>query len=142
MIGKAGYGLEVAGLGGGDAACHLPPPSRKIVRPHALAVRSGPMPPAHLVILVLLSVSPAAAQPLPAVSGCGGDAYSSAQVIEHRPVSRGPITAVPDTLCADLSPQGPSADVRIDAYPIITPEVGSGRGGVPYGSGPPRPFRP
>ncbi len=83
-------------------------------------------------LLILLTVTPAMAQPLTAGSPCGGDAFSSAQVIEHRPPRRGPITAVPDTLCADVEPQHPQADVRIDAYPVIVPQVGRGGRGVPY----------
>lgn len=96
----------------------------------------------RLALLALLCASPAAAQPLSAGADCGGDAFSSAQVIEHRAPRRGPLTAVPDTLCADLAPQYPAADVRIEAYPALSPQVGSGGGGIPYGFGPPRPFRP
>lgn len=95
-----------------------------------------------LVLIAAASAVPAAAQPLAAGSDCGGDAFSSAVVIEHRAPRHGPLTAVPDTLCADLSPQRPSADVRIEAYPVITPQVGSGGGSIPYGSGRLRPLRP
>jgi len=88
--------------------------------------------PRLLVLVTLLSAAPALAQPLTAGSPCGGDAFSSAQVIEHRPPRRGPITAVPDTLCADVEPQHPQADVQIDAYPVIVPQVGRGGRSVPY----------
>ena len=84
------------------------------------------------LLILLLTGAPALAQPLTAGSNCGGDAFSSAQVIEHRPPRRGPITAVPDTLCTDVEPQHPQADVRIDAYPVIVPQVGRGGRGVPY----------
>ncbi len=87
---------------------------------------SGPL------ALALLCAAPATAQPLTTDSPCGGDAFSSAQVIEHRPPRRGPITAVPDTLCADLAPQQPPADIRIDAYPVIVPQVGRGGRPGPY----------
>ncbi|GJD84670.1 hypothetical protein [Methylobacterium haplocladii] len=81
-------------------------------------------------------------------SDCGGDAFSSAQVVEHRPPRRGPLTATPDTLCADLAPQQPPARVDIYANPIITPQVGPGRQPTPYdgwspsGGRPPRPRSP
>ncbi|MCJ2122544.1 hypothetical protein [Methylobacterium sp. J-077] len=88
---------------------------------------------------------PAAARPLTAGSadaGCGGDAFSSAQVIEHQPPRHGPLVAVPDTLCADLAPQPGSPATQIDVYPMIMPQVGSGPGDIPYGRGPMRPDRP
>lgn len=100
------------------------------------------MPARRLALLALLCAGPAAARPPSAGSGCGGDAFSTAQVIEHRAPRRGPLTSVPDTLCADLAPQRPPADVRIETYPAISPQVGSGRGGVPYGRGSLRPERP
>ncbi|MCJ2014851.1 hypothetical protein [Methylobacterium sp. J-076] len=81
---------------------------------------------------LLLIAAPAVAQPLTTDSPCGGDAFSSAQVIEHRPPRHGPLTAVPDTLCADVAPQHPGADVRIDAYPVIVPQVGRGGRRDPY----------
>lgn len=66
------------------------------------------------------------AEPLTAgAPDCGGDAFSSAQVIENRPPRRGPITAGPQTLCADLAPQQPPANVEIGVFPTI----GRGRGG-------------
>ena len=46
---------------------------------------------------------------------CGGDARSSAQVVENRPARSGPLTAVPDTLCADLQDTKRSR-LRIDVY--------------------------
>ena len=84
------------------------------------------------LLTLVLCATPAVAQPLSAGSPCGGDAFSSAQVIEHRPPRRGPLTAVPDTLCADVAPQQPPADVRIEAYPVIVPQVGRRGGGNPY----------
>lgn len=100
------------------------------------------MPARRLALLALLCAAPAAAQPLSAGSDCGGDAFSSAQVIEHRAPRRGPLTSVPDTLCADLAPQHPPGGVRIEAYPALSPQVGSGRGRVPYERESPRPGRP
>lgn len=59
------------------------------------------------------------------VPDCGGDAYSSAQVIENRPPRRGPLTATPQTLCADLAPRQPPANLEIGVFPSI----GRGHGG-------------
>ncbi|MDQ0446527.1 hypothetical protein [Methylobacterium aerolatum] len=84
------------------------------------------------LLALLLCAAPAAAQPLTAGSPCGGDAFSSAQVIEHRPPRRGPLTAVPDTLCADVAPQQPPVDLQIQAYPVIVPQVGRRGHGGPY----------
>ena len=89
-----------------------------------------------LTLLALLCAGPAAAGPIEAGSACGGDAFSSAQVIEGRPARRGPLTVVPDTLCADLAPRGPSSQVQIEVYPLVAPRVGSGGASVPYGRGP------
>ena len=97
------------------------------------------------ILPTLMLATMARAQPaLPSLSGCGGDAFSSAEVVEHRPARRGPVTAVPDTLCADLAPQQPPTRLDIYANPIVLPENGAGRGGAPYGGwprrgGPPRP---
>jgi hypothetical protein len=85
-----------------------------------------------VLLLAVLAVTPATAQPLGTESPCGGDAFSSAQVIEHRPPRRGPLTSVPDTLCADLAPQRPPAQVEIGVYPVIVPQVGRGGRAVPY----------
>jgi hypothetical protein len=66
------------------------------------------------VLLLLLA-------PLPALANgrdCGGDAYSSATIGANPP---GPLTAVPDTLCADLD-QGRTPDTRIE---VIAPGLGS-----------------
>ncbi|MCJ2094579.1 hypothetical protein MKK67_19080 [Methylobacterium sp. J-072] len=98
-----------------------------------------------LAFAALALAGPAAAQPLNAGSadpGCGGDAFSSAQVIEHRPPRHGPLETVPDTLCADLAPQPGSPATQIDVYPMIMPQVGSSPGDIPYGGGPRRPYRP
>ena len=52
--------------------------------------------------------------------GCGGDAFSSAEVVDTRsaprarPAKRGPVTAAPDTLCADLSDDRPPTTPNID----------------------------
>ncbi|WP_457104209.1 hypothetical protein [Methylobacterium sp. P5_C11] len=87
----------------------------------------------------------AAAQPLTAGtagSSCGGDAFSSAEVVEHRAPRRGPLVAIPDTLCADVAPQPGTPTTQIDIYPQIVPQVGPGGGGIPYEGGPLRPYRP
>jgi len=102
------------------------------------------MRPTALRIALALTVlgGPAAARPLTAgtaESGCGGDAYSSAEIVEHR---RGPLVAMPDTLCADVAPQPGTPTTQIDVYPLITPQVGPGGGGIPYGGGSIRPYRP
>ena len=60
---------------------------------------------ACLALPLLSSGATRAGEPLTAGPDCGGDAFSSAQVIEHRPPRRGPLTAMPDTLCTDLTPQ-------------------------------------
>ncbi|GJD91748.1 hypothetical protein BHAOGJBA_5301 [Methylobacterium hispanicum] len=80
----------------------------------------------------LLAAGPVAAQPLTAGSPCGGNAYSSAEVREGRPARRGPLVAVPDTLCADLD--GPRPDVRVDVYGL--PGPGTGPYADPYGGAP------
>ncbi|GJE41471.1 hypothetical protein [Methylobacterium soli] len=75
--------------------------------------------PAGLALLLVAGLAPAAgpeAEPLKAGSACGGNAYSSGQVIEGRPPRRGPITSVPDTLCADLD--SPRPPVRIEIYGV------------------------
>ncbi|MGY2052775.1 hypothetical protein [Methylobacterium sp. JK268] len=80
----------------------------------------------RLPLVVLLAVLP-----LPACGSeaeCGGDAFSSAQVTEGRPSHSGPLTAIPDTLCADLSGTRRNR-VRIDVY---APPDGTGTGGTPY----------
>lgn len=53
-----------------------------------------------LTLVAALAAAPAAANTL----GCGGDAYTYAEVVEHAPGtrSRGPVIALPDSLCADL----------------------------------------
>ncbi|AWN35497.1 hypothetical protein [Methylobacterium radiodurans] len=90
--------------------------------------------PAAAASLLLLAGLPAAAQPLEAGSPCGGNAYSSAEVTEGRPRRRGPLVAVPDTLCADLD--GPRPDVRLDVYGVpglgTDPYGGARRPGTPY----------
>lgn len=71
---------------------------------------------------------------------CGPDAFSSAEVVERRPPRRGPLTAVPQTLCADLAPQVPPAPVDIQVYPGLIPPVGRPGPGDPYGESRRGPF--
>ncbi len=67
----------------------------------------------------------------PGATDCGGDAYSSAQVVEGRRSHRGPIEVTPQTLCADLAPQRlPGWDA--EAYPLVAPPIGGGRHRAPY----------
>lgn len=81
-----------------------------------------------LVLAALLAPGAAAGDSLSTdSSSCGGNAYSSAQVIEGRPPRRGPITAVPDTLCADLA--APRSNTRIEIYGL------PGQSGEGLGSG-------
>ncbi len=86
------------------------------------------------------SIPPASGEPLGTdTSPCGGDAYSSAQVVEGRAPRRGPIVAMPDTLCADLAPQQPPVPVEI----YVDPYGGGYPGGAaPYGGQMPRGIRP
>ena len=58
-------------------------------------------------------------------SDCGGDAYSFAEVVPlHREARRrGPITAVPDTLCADLASRQAT---RIESLNIYVNRRGNG----------------
>ena len=63
---------------------------------------------------------------------CGGDAFSSAEVIEKRPARHGPLTAVPQTLCADLTPQQPPANVEIGIFPSLAPRHGMPGPSAPY----------
>lgn len=55
----------------------------------------------------ILTVCAFAAAAMPAAAntlGCGDNAYSFAEVVEHAPGVRakGPLVSVPDSLCADL----------------------------------------
>lgn len=78
-----------------------------------------------LILAAVLAASPPAAETLDSgASSCGGNAYSSAQVIENRPPRRGPITSVPDTLCADV--EAPHGSSRIEIYGV--PGFDGGRG--------------
>jgi hypothetical protein len=68
--------------------------------------------------------------PLPALADgkagdCGGDAYTFAEVVPaQRGVrAKGPITVLPDTLCADLA-AGPSA--RIESLNVYVEPRGAG----------------
>ncbi|GAB6843270.1 hypothetical protein HNR00_002196 [Methylorubrum rhodinum] len=96
----------------------------------ALPLRRG----LRAACLALLAAAPAQAGPLAAGPDCGPDAFSSAEVIEHRPPRRGPLTAVPQTLCADLAPQAP-APVDIHLYPGLGAPVGRQAPGDPYEGG-------
>lgn len=69
---------------------------------------------------------------------CGPDAFSSAQVIEHRPPRRGPLTAMPDTLCTDLTPQQPQPRIDILVTPGLGAPAGAPGSGIPYEGRPQR----
>jgi len=84
---------------------------------------------------VVAAASPAQAGPLTTGPDCGPDAFSHAEVIEHRPPRRGPLTAVPQTLCTDLAPQAPPASVDIHLYPGLGAPVGRQAPGDPYEGG-------
>ncbi|WP_342154415.1 hypothetical protein [Methylorubrum sp. SB2] len=92
-----------------------------------------PSPP-RLALIAILAAPAAQAGPLSTGPDCGPDAFSTAEVIEHRPPRRGPLTAVPQTLCADLAPQAP-APVDIHLYPGLGAPVGSRGSGDPYEGG-------
>lgn len=92
---------------------------------------------ACLVLPLLSSGATRAGEPLAAGPDCGGDAFSSAQVIEHRPPRRGPLTAMPDTLCTDLTPQQPQPRIDIYAYPGLDAPAGAPGPGIPYEGRPP-----
>lgn len=102
------------------------------------ATRESRLPIAVLVLALLAPSSAWAGGPLTTGPDCGPDAFSSAQVIEGRPPRRGPLTAMPDTLCTDLTPQPPQP--RIDI--LVTPGLGGPAGApgmaVPYEGRPPR----
>jgi hypothetical protein len=76
----------------------------------------------HLALLVLLATpvlraAPALGAPLTNdPSGCGGDATSSAEVVEGRS-RRGPLVAMPDSLCADLSTSARPPAIDLYAAP-------------------------
>ncbi len=92
-------------------------------------------PPFRLLCLALaLLAAPAAraGEPLTTGPDCGPDAFSSAQVIEHRPPRRGPLTAMPDTLCTDLTPQQPQPRIDILVTPGLGAPAGAPGGSVPY----------
>lgn len=87
-------------------------------------------------LAILLATTGACAQPFDAGGpACGGNAYASAEVTEGRGVRHGPLTAVPDTLCADIEDQRPP--VRIDLYGVPARDgsrtgLGGGAQGAPY----------
>ncbi|KQP10059.1 hypothetical protein ASF28_02530 [Methylobacterium sp. Leaf99] len=69
-----------------------------------------------LALVAVLAAGPVLGAPLSTDdAGCGGDAYSSAEVVKGRS-RRGPLTAVPDTLCADLA--APPGRTRIEIYGV------------------------
>ncbi len=114
-----------------------------MLQPTAAARRKDHLPLIVFALALLAPASACAGGSLSAGSDCGPDAFSSAQVIEGRPPRRGPLTALPDTLCTDLTPQAPPP--RIDI--LVTPGLGAPAGGpgpgVPYEGRPPRlpPYR-
>lgn len=98
-------------------------------------------PPFRLLCLALALLTPVhawAGESLSTGPDCGGDAFSSAQVIERRPPRRGPLTAMPDTLCTDLVPQQPQPRIDIFAYPSVGAPAGTAPADNPYGGRPPR----
>ena len=60
------------------------------------------------------------------------------KVIEGRPPRRGPLPAMPDTLCTDLTPQGPPPRIDILVTPGLGAPAGGPGAGVPYEGRPPR----
>lgn len=88
----------------------------------------SPRPAILLLSLALVVPTAAAANTF----GCGEDAFSSAQVVERRaqpgarPSGRGPITAGPDTLCADLSDS--RRPINPDINVVIAPGSQGGNG--------------
>lgn len=106
------------------------------------------MRPALVAAILLVSATALRAGELSTQSSdCGGDAYSRGVVVEHRKPRRGPLTAVPDTFCADLAPQQEPVRVDIYANPYLGPPNGEGGGSAQYPArpplpgGPPRPYR-
>ena len=100
----------------------------------------------RIVCLVLALLVPSFAWadgPLTTGPDCGPDAFSSAQVIEHRAPRRGPLTVMPDTLCTDLTPQQPQPRIDIYAYPSVGAPAGGQGPGIPYEGRSPRlaPYR-
>ena len=90
---------------------------------------------ATLAFLAAVGARPATAQPLEAGSACGGNAYSSAEVTEGRGRRRGPLTAVPDTLCADIETGRPPVNVEVYGLPGSdgsAPGLGGRYRGAPY----------
>jgi len=96
-----------------------------------------------LVLALLVPSFAWAGGPLTTGPDCGPDAFSTAQVIEGRPPRRGPLTAMPDTLCTDLTPQQPQPRIDIYAYPGVGAPAGGPGTGVPYEGRSPRlaPYR-
>jgi len=83
---------------------------------------------APLVILVLIASHETV---LPNTVGCGGNAYSHAEVVRERrgkPL-RGPLVAAPDTLCGDLIETRPREIDSLNIYvdPRSQPEGGGRR---------------
>lgn len=77
-----------------------------------------------LLLSLLLASTTAAANTFQ----CGEDAFSATEVVERRAPQRGrPITAGPDTLCADLSETRRPVTPNIDV--VVTPPGTQGNGG-------------
>ncbi|WP_438346282.1 hypothetical protein [Methylorubrum populi] len=97
--------------------------------------------PLRIACLALALLAPPAAKAGESLStgpDCGPDAFSSAQVIEHRPPRRGPLTAMPDTLCTDLTPQQPQPRIDILVTPGLGAPAGAPGSGIPYEGRPQR----
>lgn len=63
---------------------------------------------------------------------CGGDAFSSGVVVEHRLPRRGSIVARPETLCADVEDVN-RPQVGIELYGTVSPGPdGRQAGSAPY----------
>jgi hypothetical protein len=68
--------------------------------------------PCPLLVLALLWV----AAPTASVAntlGCGGDAFTFAEVVDAKRPQRGPVTSVPSSLCADLSDDRPKDQIPL-----------------------------
>lgn len=91
-----------------------------------------------LALALFAAPAAKAGESLSAGPDCGPDAFSSAQVIEHRPPRRGPLTAMPDTLCTDLTPQQPQPRIDILVTPGLGAPAGAPGSGIPYEGRPQR----
>ena len=92
-------------------------------------------------LAAVICAAAAQAAPIETQSGCGGNAYSSAQVTEGRHARKGPLVALPDTLCADLDGPRPSVNIDIYGVPGVSGQPstsGSGDAMAPYERSPRR----